>query len=495
MLRSKRRRQFLKIALGAAFAGLGKAGVAQSIFASRKDKASYHELRGITRIGTWLEFGTLSIPVGIDVVHSSGFQNEGAGGARYRLDENQSEAPTTPFRRRSANGRWFRIDEDIIGYTMAGAKGEGIGGVRDDGTVVPDGGADDTEAIQALYDYLASIGGGTALVEARQFNVRSLHIRCGNIHTVGLGRASHVHVTARAGRPNVFNVIGGKEDPADSNDPLTNQSFDPRWQNVSFENIRISGGAQWGLSPHDFNGVLSGNGIRTRWVDDLRVVNCWFDHLSDSGPSIRDGDRPLIQGNELAHLAQGVDVFYRCHDGQIIGNTLRDVKVFAGINVEGRVGAGFGHPARTIVSDNLVVGVTTSGIDIIEAFESRVTENTVKGVSGAHPGFPGYAFGVQAFGSPKTMIVDNDVQDVRGTQEMGGARHNAGIGICVGANSSDSMVLGNFVRRCSLAACSVRDSGGTAPTNNVLVVRNSFDTEILLEGNVSLRPTGPSSPL
>uniref|UniRef100_UPI001C2D3EF7 right-handed parallel beta-helix repeat-containing protein n=1 Tax=Sphingomonas bacterium TaxID=1895847 RepID=UPI001C2D3EF7 len=428
----------------------------------------------VLAVGPWMRFASGDVPAGVVLVQTSGYARPGLGAARYALDRDQAERAPTRFRRRSANGRWFHIAEPAIGYTMAGAVGDGTGEIRRDGTVVPDAGTDDTAAIQALYDHLAASGegGGVALVEPRQFNVSTIEMTGSDIRTIGLGEASHVHTVTRTGRPSAFVAFG--------------TSATRRLARLGWENMRISGGAAWGNSPFESNGVLCGYGVRTRWADDVEVARCFVDHLSDSGVSIRDGLRPQVRGNRVHHVAQGIDIFFNCVDGRVIGNIVTEVKVVAAINVEGRTS--IGYPRGTLVSGNTVDGAVTSGIDIIEARDTVVAGNDVSNVSGGHPGFPGYSFGIQLFGSPATRVAGNRIEDIRGAASRDGRTQPTGLGICVAANSGDSIIVGNISRRCSRAACGVNDTQGTSPTNNVLIEGNTFDTDVVLEGNVSLRP-------
>lgn len=431
----------------------------------------------ILQVGLWSRFERAAIPRNVTMVRTSGYAVEGLGAARYALDPDQSTAAPSRFRQKSADGHWFRIAEPIIGYTMAGARGDGIGGFAERGgsgggdARIADAGTDDTPAIQALYDYLASRGGGVALVEARQFNVTTILIRGNDIRTVGTGPESHVHTVLSKGRPNAFVAEG-----ADAT---------RRLRHIVWENLRVSGSAMWGDTPAEFNDVLCGFGIRTRWVDDVRVGACTVDHVSDSGVSIQDGRRPIVEKNRIRHVAQGIDIFYECDGARVIGNVVCDVHVFAGINVEGKTPGA--RPRGTLVADNAVDGVTTSGIDVIEAVQTVVTGNRVTRVSGRHAGYPGYSFGIQIYGSPATRVSGNEVSQVAGTDPAASGTPT-GIGICIGANSGGTNVVSNIVFRCSRAAFAVNDTHGTHPTHGVLIRNNRFDSRILLEGDVSLDP-------
>lgn len=62
-------------------------------------------------IGLWTGFGALSIPIGTDLVQSSGYGVAGKGAAKYVLDADQATVTSSGIRKKSANGRWFILAE------------------------------------------------------------------------------------------------------------------------------------------------------------------------------------------------------------------------------------------------------------------------------------------------------------------------------------------------------------------------------------------------
>lgn len=90
-------------------------------------------------IGLFLAAGTLLIPLGTDLVQTSGWGGVGKGAARYAYDPAVNPAyvaahPRSSFR--SANGRGFKIVEPIADVYMFGAAGDGV---ADDKPAVQEG--------------------------------------------------------------------------------------------------------------------------------------------------------------------------------------------------------------------------------------------------------------------------------------------------------------------------------------------------------------------
>ena len=91
-------------------------------------------------VGVFTALGEMTIPHGVTLIASTGYSVPGRGAACYLFDSDQTEAPGTgPWRRRSANGRWFRL-------------------VTADGIDVQALGASGAEAAEDFYAFNAAIG-------------------------------------------------------------------------------------------------------------------------------------------------------------------------------------------------------------------------------------------------------------------------------------------------------------------------------------------------
>lgn len=77
-------------------------------------------------LGLWSAFTGLTIPVGTDIVQTSGFSRVGVGAARYAVDADQVTVTASAIRQQSLNGRWFLLAEPITTWPMIGAIGDGI---------------------------------------------------------------------------------------------------------------------------------------------------------------------------------------------------------------------------------------------------------------------------------------------------------------------------------------------------------------------------------
>ncbi|WP_174296546.1 hypothetical protein [Sphingomonas bacterium] len=72
----------------------------------------------VLAVGFFAELGTLSIPMGTDLIQTSGNTQPGWGSALYAIDPDQADQTATAWRGRSMNGRWFRLVPDQ-GITLA----------------------------------------------------------------------------------------------------------------------------------------------------------------------------------------------------------------------------------------------------------------------------------------------------------------------------------------------------------------------------------------
>ncbi|WP_375272037.1 glycosyl hydrolase family 28-related protein [Sphingomonas sp.] len=95
-------------------------------------------------IGLFAIAATLLIPLGTDLVQTSGYSKNGVGKARYVADPTVTTNTRSTFV--SANGRGFRLGEVAVDVTMLGALGDNV--------------QDDRPPIQAAIDFKELQGGG-----------------------------------------------------------------------------------------------------------------------------------------------------------------------------------------------------------------------------------------------------------------------------------------------------------------------------------------------
>lgn len=101
----------------------------------------------VMSIGLWSAFPTMAIPTGADRVQTSGYSVRGKGAAAYVLDADQTSVTVSATRNRSANGKWYILNEPFPTVQQTGALGDGT--------------TDDSAAQQAGITY--AIAGGTNL--------------------------------------------------------------------------------------------------------------------------------------------------------------------------------------------------------------------------------------------------------------------------------------------------------------------------------------------
>lgn len=140
-------------------------------------------------IGLFEIAGGLNVPLGTDLVQTSGHARRGSGSARYAYDPAVDAAYVAQNQRSSfitANGRGFRLSEILIDIRMFGAIG--------------DNQADDTDAILECFGYIDRNGGGTAIVSPGIYKTSRDLVLPGSVGLDGYGPSSCL-------RPNSCNGI------------------------------------------------------------------------------------------------------------------------------------------------------------------------------------------------------------------------------------------------------------------------------------------------
>lgn len=73
-------------------------------------------------VGLFTGIGGIAVPVGTDLIQTSGYGATGVGAARYSL---VGAGPATAYRIETSNGRWFELAEEFPTARQYGAKGDG----------------------------------------------------------------------------------------------------------------------------------------------------------------------------------------------------------------------------------------------------------------------------------------------------------------------------------------------------------------------------------
>lgn len=124
----------------------GPDGAMMSMPASRMAEYIAGELAGLRgakgdpggnamAVGLFTALGTIAIPVGTDLIQTSGHTVQGVGPARYRA---VGAGPATAWRGQTLNGRWFELAEPQVLASQVGALGYAhADAVRPDVEIVP----------------------------------------------------------------------------------------------------------------------------------------------------------------------------------------------------------------------------------------------------------------------------------------------------------------------------------------------------------------------
>ena len=132
-------------------------------------------------IGLFGAISAINIPIGTDLVQTSGWSITGVGAARYALDSDQTTPTSSATRQKSLNRRWFKLCEEAPAPEMFGAAGDHV--------------ANDRLALQAAIDACPN-GGAITLNGA---------YRCSD--TTGLTIAANQRITIRGQDPRNTNIV------------------------------------------------------------------------------------------------------------------------------------------------------------------------------------------------------------------------------------------------------------------------------------------------
>jgi hypothetical protein len=101
----------------------------------------------VMAVGLFSVVPVLNVPMGSDLIQTSGYAVTGVGAARYALDSDQVTAIASPTRVQTNNGRWFKLAESMVTPLHVGALGP----------LAAAHGQDDTAAVQLCFNYTAAI--------------------------------------------------------------------------------------------------------------------------------------------------------------------------------------------------------------------------------------------------------------------------------------------------------------------------------------------------
>ena len=325
----------------------------------------------------------------------------------------------------------------VLSVLQTGAKGDGT--------------ADDTDAIQAAIDRSDRVAVPAA---AKYYKItRPLVLRSGT-QFVGEGEGSHIHSTSTS-RSGGIKAAGTR---------------DKRLSGLLVRDIKLTGLATYANGRPS---VSNGAGIDIKLADDSAIFRCRVSGWSDNGIGFTDGQRNSILLNQVDSTAQGVQFFAMdidCYDNRLIGNVVTNTGTYNGYHVEGHAGKGPGMMYRTIVVCNSSDGSWGLGGNVENAPQSVVVGNVSRNSGRVGASGPTILHGLLLFGSPGS-VVSNNV-----------ATGNAGYGIVVGARCGNCTVEGNITEGNHLGSCLVTDSGGVAPTRNVVFGPNTWK-----EGNPAIK--------
>lgn len=102
-------------------------------------------------VGLFTALSGLSVPLGVDLVRTTGHHVEGVGAALYAAVPATSLAPNA-YTAQTANGRWFQLQESAPDVRQFGCVCDGYTSASSP--------TDDGPALQAALDWLSSRGGG-----------------------------------------------------------------------------------------------------------------------------------------------------------------------------------------------------------------------------------------------------------------------------------------------------------------------------------------------
>ncbi|WP_422931899.1 hypothetical protein [Singulisphaera sp. PoT] len=423
-------------------------------------------------IGTFVTAGSQTIPVGTDIVRTSGYSTVGLGEALYCYDSAVNSAYVTANPRSSfldVNNRGFRLAEQEIYATMFGAIGDGV--------------ANDGAAIKSALDYCIARK-ITLHFPTGTYSIPNwgTYTPSGDLDISGSGseyaildggdKANHVRFALAAGTSNV--TVRG----------LTFKSFDRPL--TAYGNTTVISN----LTLIDVNVVDSCNGVRTLcWIDNAYISRYRASNITG-----------LVAGEDTYGLALGCDILtedyalsYFIEDVHIshVDGTIHDIEVPTNaIAIRGH---------RMVLNDFRLENVfsNTESHDC-EGFYAKVKYSEISNGYLYNAGHDEASFIIKNMGEGGILSHDNVVRNVH-VRCDNGAVYRGFLWECGSVFAENCIAEGveysGFAAAPTLAPGTPILVKGRYTFNNCWVINsNAASAFILSGGNVELVDCGLASP-
>jgi len=317
-----------------------------------KDNITGYGIISDLSIGLFVNASTLTIPIGIDLVQTSGYSTVGLGYGQYQYDAAVNAAyviahPYVSFI--SSNGRGFRLANDMVSPDQCGAVG---GGNKVTG--------DDTAAVWAAQDYCFEYNKTFVLPQGRNYVIQEYRIISGktNVRMIGYGGSLVYGETLRT------TYIGG----IDEHIPLLwfDACTDVRLDGLEFvgSGRNVFDGRNVGLH---FSAVNDANTSATTPITTgIYVENCTFRDFdyggldlysgsSVTGSSVQRTTNIQVTGNYFIDCNIGVFTYSAGVANLVVSNNTFYRGRLACVKVDGQSKANSPGLAQTTYNRNIVI--------------------------------------------------------------------------------------------------------------------------------------------
>jgi hypothetical protein len=403
-------------------------------------------------VGVWTDFGLVTLPLETRQIFTSGYQALGIGGACYVRDSNQTSRVSRSWRRRSANGTWFRLaaDGQRLSVTMFGA---GLDGPND---------------VEAFRDAAAFADGRRVHVPKGTYNLDAWALDS-DTHFEGDGDESHLRFTAKIENHfivlnkiqraslrwlridgNPARLLGGATKGAAISISNDDGTFEPRINDILIENCRIEGNGFTGIGGYNAHGVSILNnriyGARDTAIAAVEGCSNW-----------------IISGNRTDGFSFGISL---SNDGSqktdIVGRVRNHIVTnnICQASKKDSFGMEFDGVDNIIVSNNVVIldgglygiRLITSGKTMSQTNGGLVTANIVTVLRNAS------SAGIEiqgALNTPNLTISGNTVTSSVLTDKVHGLSIVGGASVTITGHKSINLRTGLYVEP-SGKACTIQ---------------------------------------